>query len=191
MMEKLNLFCLTGLITLDGPVLKEKWSFKILRLSFSSKLDWSSYIVFAAKTAPKRIGAFIRSIKCLSPEVSLGLCKSTIRLCLKYCCHIWAVSPSYILDMSDKLQKRIRTVIVSVSLGTDPPSKSQPSNFFGPPRHWKTYQVTPGKEKAQIIPTCYTCLTTTFILVSEQPTNTSWLLVMLFEWFDRIKISQN
>ena len=37
----------------------------------SSKLDWGSYIVSIAKTASKKIGALIRSIKFLSPEFAL------------------------------------------------------------------------------------------------------------------------
>ena len=51
----------------------------------SSKLDWGSYIISIAKTASKKIGALIRSVKFLSPEVALDLYKSTIRPCLKHC----------------------------------------------------------------------------------------------------------
>ena len=50
-----------------------KTSFKMLELTFSSKLDWGSYIVSIAKTASKKIGALIRSMKFLSPEVALYL----------------------------------------------------------------------------------------------------------------------
>ena len=35
----------------DGSVLEEKPSFKMLGLTFSSKLDWGSYIISVAKTA--------------------------------------------------------------------------------------------------------------------------------------------
>ena len=35
---------------------------KILVLSFSSKLDWGSYIISIAKTAPRKTGALIRSL---------------------------------------------------------------------------------------------------------------------------------
>ena len=38
-----------------------------------SKLDWGSYIVPVARTASKKIGALIRSMKFLSPEVALYL----------------------------------------------------------------------------------------------------------------------
>ena len=61
-----------------GPVLEEKLSFKMLGLSFSSKLDWGSYIISTAKTASKKIGALIHSMKFFSPEVALYLYKSTI-----------------------------------------------------------------------------------------------------------------
>ena len=64
---------------MDGSVLEEIPSFRMLGLSFFSKLDWGSYIIFIAKTASKKIGALIRSMKFLFPEVALYLCKSTIR----------------------------------------------------------------------------------------------------------------
>ena len=47
----------------------------------------------------------------LSPEVALYHYKSTIRLCMEYCCHVWAGDPSRYLELLDKLQKQIcRTV---------------------------------------------------------------------------------
>ena len=49
-------------VKIDGSVLEEQSSFKMVQLTFSSKLDWGLYIVCIAKTAPKRIGAWIRSI---------------------------------------------------------------------------------------------------------------------------------
>ena len=62
---------------IDGSVLEEKSSFKMLRLAFSSKLDWGSYIMSIAKTAFKKTGALICSKKFLSPEVALYLYKPT------------------------------------------------------------------------------------------------------------------
>ena len=53
----------------------------MLGLTFSSKLDWGSYIISIAKIASKKIGALIRSMKFLSPEVAL--------LNLPYACHVW------------------------------------------------------------------------------------------------------
>ena len=71
----------------------------MLGLTLSSKLDWGSYIISIAKTASKKIGALIRSMKFLSPEVALYLYKSTICPCVEYCCHIWAGAPSCYLEL--------------------------------------------------------------------------------------------
>ena len=65
-----------------GSVLKENSSFKILGLSFSSKLDWGSYIIYVAKTASKKIGALILSMKFLSSEVALYIYKFTKCSCM-------------------------------------------------------------------------------------------------------------
>ena len=66
---------------MDG-IFEKKLSFKMLGLTFSSKLDWGSYIIFISKTASKKIGTLIHSIKFLSPEVAL------------YLCHVLAGAPS-------------------------------------------------------------------------------------------------
>ena len=108
-------------VTMDGSVLEEKTSFKMLGLTFSFKLVWGSYIISVAKTTSKKIGSLIRSMKSLSPDVALYLYKSTIHPCLEYCCHIWASAPSCYLGLLDKLQKRIcRTVGPSLAAFLDP-----------------------------------------------------------------------
>ena len=48
---------------MDRSVLEEKSSFKMLGLTFSSKLGWGSYIIFIVKTASKKIRDLVRSIK--------------------------------------------------------------------------------------------------------------------------------
>ena len=96
---------------MDVSVIEEKSHFKMLGLTFSSKLDWGSYIVSIPKTASKKIGSLIRSMKFLSPEVALYLYKYTIRSFMEYGCHVWAGAPSCYLELLDKLQKRkCRTV---------------------------------------------------------------------------------
>ena len=59
----------------------------MLGLTFSSKSDWSSYIISIVKTASKKIGALIRSMQFLSPEVDLYPC-------MEYCCHVRGGVPS-------------------------------------------------------------------------------------------------
>ena len=93
----------------------------MLWLTFSSKLDWGSYIVSIAKTASKKIGASIHSMNFLSPEVALYLYKSTIWPCMEYYCHVWAGAPSCYLELLDKLQKQIcRTVGPSLAGSLEP-----------------------------------------------------------------------
>ena len=69
-------------VKMDGSVFEEKSSFKLLGLTFPSKLNWGSYIISIAKTGFTKIGGLTRSMKFLSPEVALYFCKSTIRPCM-------------------------------------------------------------------------------------------------------------
>ena len=62
----------------------------MLGLTFSTKLDWGSYIISIAKTASWKIGALI-------------LYKSTIRPCMEYCCHVWAGTLSCDLECCAEL----------------------------------------------------------------------------------------
>ena len=98
-------------IKMDKAVLEEKSSFRLLGLSFTSKLDWGSYIISIAKAASKKIGALLRSVKFLSPELVLYLYKSTIRPCIEYCCHVWSGAGKCYLNLLDKLQRRICNVV--------------------------------------------------------------------------------
>ena len=96
-------------------------SFKMSRLSFSSKLNWGSYIISIATTAPKKIEALIRSVKFLSSEVALYLYKFFIRPCIEYCFHVWAGAPNCYLDMPDKIHKWVcRTVGRSIAVSLEP-----------------------------------------------------------------------
>ena len=52
-------------VKIDGSVLEEKSSLKMLEFTFSSKLDWGSCIISIVKTASKKIGALICSMKFL------------------------------------------------------------------------------------------------------------------------------
>ena len=106
---------------MDGSVLEENSSFKMLGLTLFSKLDQGSYIISIAKFYSKKNVAWIHSMKFLSPEAALYLHKSTIRLCMEYCCHAWAGGPSCYLKFLDKLQKQIsRTVGPSLSASLEP-----------------------------------------------------------------------
>ena len=94
-------------VEVNGSVLEEKSSFKMLRLTFCSKLDWGSYIISIAKSATKKIGALSCSMEFLSPEVALYLYKSTRWSCIEYCCHVWVGAPICFLELLDNVQKWI------------------------------------------------------------------------------------
>ena len=98
-------------VKMDGSVLEEKSSFKMLGLTFFSKSDWGSYIISIGKTATNEIGALIRPMKFLAPKVALYLNKSTICPCMEYCCHVWAGAPSCYLELLDKPQKQICSTV--------------------------------------------------------------------------------
>ena len=141
-------------VKMDGSVLEDKTSFKMLGLTFSFKLDWGSYIVSIAKTASKKIGALIRSMKFLSPEVALYLYKSTIRPCMEYCCHVWAGAPSCYLELLDKLQKRIcSTVGPSLAASLEPLAHRR--NVATLSLFYRYYFGRCSSELAQLVPLRY------------------------------------
>ena len=117
---------------MDGSVLEEKSSFKILGLTFSSKFDRGFYIISIAKTTSQKIGALIRSMKFLSAEVALYLCKSTIWPSMEWRCLVRAGAPSCYLELLDKLQKQTcRTVGSSLAASLEPMAQNVASlNLF-------------------------------------------------------------
>ena len=138
-------------VKMDGSILEEKSSFKMLGLTFSSKLDWGSYIISIAKTASKKIGALIHSMKFLSPEVTLYLYKSTICPCMEYFCHVWVGAPSCYLDLLDKLQKRIcRIVGPSLAASLEPLAHHQ--NVASLSLFYRYYFGRCSSELAQLVP---------------------------------------
>ena len=107
----------------------------MLGLSFSSKLDWVSYIISFTKPTSMKTGALICSMKFLSPEVALYLYKSTIWSCMESCCHVWAGAPSQYLQLLDKLQKWIcrrvgPSLVASLEPFIHPPNIASLSLFY-------------------------------------------------------------
>ena len=72
-------------VKMDGSVLEEKSSFKMFGLTFSSKLDWGTYIISIAKTTSKKIGAlillwsfFLLRLLCISLNLPYGHVWNTV-----------------------------------------------------------------------------------------------------------------
>ena len=128
---------------------------KILGLTFSSKLGWGSYVISIAKTASKKIGALILSMKFLSPEVALYLYKSTICPCMECCCHVWAGAPSCYLELLDKPQKRMicRTVGPSLATSLEPLAPCQ--NVASLSLFYRYYFGRCSSELAELVPRPY------------------------------------
>ena len=134
-------------VKMDGSTFEEKSPFKMLGLTFSYKLDWGSYIISIAKTASKKIGVLIRSMKFLSPEVALYLYKSTIRPCMEYCCHLLAGAPSCYLKLLDKLQ------VASVATSLEPSAHLR--NVASLRLFYRLYFGRCSSELAQLVPLPY------------------------------------
>ena len=138
-------------VKMDGSTLEGKTSFKMLGLTFSSKLDWGSYIVSIAKTASKKIGALIRSMRFLSPEVALF----SISLPYGYVWNtVWDGAPSCYLELLDKLQKWIcRTVGPSLAVSLEPLAHHR--NVASLSLFYRYFFGRCSSELAQLVPVPY------------------------------------
>ena len=115
---------------MDGSVLDEKSSFKMMLLSFSCKFDRFSYMFSIVKPASRDVGALIDSVKFFSSAVVLYLYKSIIRPHMKYCL-VWIDSPSIHLVMLDKLLKRAcKTVGPTFTASLEPQADRRISYCF-------------------------------------------------------------
>ena len=115
-----------------------------------SALNWIGTLPLS-EAASKNIGALIRSMEFLSPEVALYLYKSAIRPCMVYCCHVWVSAPNYYLELLGKLQKRIcRTVAPSHSASLEPVSHGQ--NVGGLSLFYRYYIGRCSSELAELVP---------------------------------------
>ena len=103
---------------MDGSVLEDKSSFKMLGLTFSSKE--SVILSLLVKLPPRKLepwfilwSLFLLRLLCIY--------KSTIWPCIEYCWHFWAAAHSCVLELLDKLQKWIcRTVGRSLAASLEP-----------------------------------------------------------------------
>ena len=134
---------------IDRSILEEKSSFKMLGLTFSSKLDWGSYIISFAKTASRESGALNRCMKFLSPEAALYLYISTpiYGILLSRLAGV----PSCYLELLHKLQKWIcRIVGPSLTVSLEPLAHRQ--NVASLSLFYRYYFGRYSSELAQLVP---------------------------------------
>ena len=97
--------------------------------------------------------ALIRSMKFLSPEVTLHLYNSTIRPC-HVCCHVWAGASSCYLELFNKLQKRIcRTVGPSLAASLEPSAHRR--NVASLSLFYRYYFGRCSSEQTELVPLPY------------------------------------
>ena len=124
-------------------------------MTFSSKLDRGSYIISIVKTASKKIGGLNRSTEEwfyeVSSEVALYFYKSIIRLCMEYCCHLWAGATICYLKLLDKLQKRICST-VGPSLAASLQALAHRRNVASLSLFCRYYFGRSSSELAQLVP---------------------------------------
>ena len=121
-------------------------------------------IIIISKTASKKIGTLIRSMKFLSPEVALYLYKSTIWLWMEYCCHVWVGAPSCYLELLDKLQKWIcGTVGPSLAVSLEPSAHHR--NVARVTLFYRYYFCRCSSELAQLVPLPYSRVSLLVILI--------------------------
>ena len=137
-------------VKIDRSVLEEKSPFKMLGLTLSSKLDWDSYIISIARAASKKF----RSMKFLSPEAALYLCRCTKGPCTEYFCHAWDGAPSCYLESPDYLQKRIRRTFGS-SLAASLEPMTHRRNVASLSLFYRYYFGRCSSELAQLVPLPY------------------------------------
>ena len=118
-LEKLNWFCLTGLITLVQLIWK--WVGLFLRKNHLwrcwgclSLLNWIGALTLSLllKLPPRNLEPWF-VLWSFSPDVGLYRCKSTIQPCMEHCCHVCTGAPSFCLEMLDNIQKRIYRIVVT------------------------------------------------------------------------------
>ena len=139
---------------------------------FLLNLAWGSYIVLTTKTAFKKIEILICSVKFISPEVAVYLCKSIIWPCLEYYCHIWAVAATCYLDILDKLQEWVCSTLGPSLAGSLEPV----SHCWDAARLSLFYSYYFGgcsSELAELVPLPHSCRRFTY---SVQP-GMKWILI--------------
>ena len=123
----------------------------MLGWTFSSILDWVFYIISIAKSASKKIGVLICSMKYFSPQVAVYLCKCTIWPCIEYCCCVWAGVSSCNSELLDKLQKWISRA-VGPSFDTPLESLAHHQNVVTLSLFYRYYFGRCSSELAQLVP---------------------------------------
>lgn len=75
-------------------------SLRLLCLTFLTDRNWNHYIESIAKSSARKVGSLSR----VRPFYLQNPCCAFIRLDIKYCFHIWSISPAIYLKILDIIQ---------------------------------------------------------------------------------------
>jgi len=98
-------------VSMNGLQLPESDHAKLLGLTLTNTFSWNQYIEDIARAAARKVGSLYRARGYLTEESIFYLYKATIRPCMEYCCHIWAGASRESLNLLDRIQKRISTIV--------------------------------------------------------------------------------
>jgi hypothetical protein len=94
-----------------STVLPESTSFKIVGLTFTSKLCWSKHINNVAVNARRAIGLVKRLTRYLNPAALSTIYKSHVRSRMEYLCPIWGGAAAADLEKLNVIQRRVTRLI--------------------------------------------------------------------------------
>ncbi|XP_065679085.1 uncharacterized protein LOC136093769 [Hydra vulgaris] len=98
---------------LNGNVLDESSTLRLLGLILTSDHSWKPYIKSISKLASARVAFLYRTRHFLTPDSILYLYECLIRPCMEYCCHVWRGSSNDALFFLGKVKKCIVNIVGS------------------------------------------------------------------------------
>ena len=101
---------------LNGSVIQECDELKLLGITLTPGLNWSTHIDNIKSSASRVYGAICRSSNCFTERSRANLYKSLILPVVDYCSPIWAGSHTTHLNGLDKLQQKCRRLFPSIAV---------------------------------------------------------------------------
>ena len=153
---------------MNGDVLDESSTLRLLGLTLTSDLSWKPYIKSIAKLASAKVASLYRARHFLTPDSILYLYKSLIRPCMEYCCHIWGGSSYDALSLLDRVQRRIVN-IVGPALAANLQPLSHRRNVASLSLFYKYYNGRCSKELASLVPSTKIYSRSTRLSIKSHP----------------------
>ena len=110
-----TLFPLHPDLHIDGTVLSDSNSFKILGVTFDKKLTFEKHIRNIASSVSQKIGILRRCFKIFNDTAVIMKCFNAFLLpCLEYCSPVWSSGADSHLKLLDKVMSSIKFILPSI-----------------------------------------------------------------------------